>query len=76
MTDPHPLKVVDLAAVERALGDALTKLVGVRFEAQISAVSFVPPPEGRLSQRFRLELSFSRPVEDWLPRETEPSERE
>lgn len=62
----HPIKTVTLDQVEAALGEALSTLVGVRFRAGIARVELAPPQEGRLSQRFTVEVTFQRPVEDWI----------
>lgn len=66
----HPLKSVTLEQVEAALGESLSALVGARFRASIARVELAPPQEGRLSQRFTLELTFQRPVEDWVSTST------
>ncbi|MFO0724317.1 MAG: hypothetical protein U1E65_11075 [Myxococcota bacterium] len=76
--DRHPLKSVDLARVEEALSEAVSGVLGTRFAATVSEVAFSPPQESGLSQRFRLEISFSRPIEDWLshlPSESDRRER-
>lgn len=62
----HPIKKVTLDQVEAALGEALSALVGTRFRAGIDKVALASAQEGRLSQRFTLELTFQRPVEDWI----------
>ncbi len=62
----HPIKKVTLDQVEAALGEALTALVGTRFGAAINRLELAPPQEGRLSQRFTVELTFQRPVQDWI----------
>ncbi len=71
----HPLKSVDLGRVEQAVSEAVSGVLGTRFSATVSEVAFAPPQESGLSQRFRLEISFSRPIEDWLSNLPEEAER-
>lgn len=61
--DERPLKSVKIEDFERAIGDAVSTLIGKKYEARVSSIDFNPTNNAFLQDTVSLQLKLSQPLD-------------